>query len=39
MIDTIRAKVGGAQRITREEGLYLLREAPLLDLAPLLIML
>jgi len=35
MIDTIRAKVGGAQRITREEGLYLLREAPLLDLAPL----
>jgi cyclic dehypoxanthinyl futalosine synthase len=34
MIGTIRSKVIGGERITREEGLYLLREAPLLDLAP-----
>jgi cyclic dehypoxanthinyl futalosine synthase len=35
MIDTIRKKVLGGERITPDEGLYLLREAPLLDLAPL----
>jgi cyclic dehypoxanthinyl futalosine synthase len=35
MIDTIRAKVAEGERITREEGLYLLRDAPLLELAPL----
>jgi cyclic dehypoxanthinyl futalosine synthase len=35
MIGTIRAKVAGGERLTREDGLYLLRDAPLLDLAPL----
>jgi cyclic dehypoxanthinyl futalosine synthase len=35
MIDTIRSKVTGGGRLTREEGMYLLREAQLLDLAPL----
>jgi cyclic dehypoxanthinyl futalosine synthase len=35
LIDTIRAKVAAGERITREEGLYLLQDAPLLDLAPL----
>ena len=35
MLDIIRNKVENRERITREEGLYLLREAPLLELAPL----
>jgi len=35
MIDTIRAKIRNGERIKREEGVYLLRDAPLLDLAPL----
>ena len=35
MLDTVRAKVEAAERITGEEGLYLLQEASLLDLAPL----
>jgi cyclic dehypoxanthinyl futalosine synthase len=35
MIETIRAKVAGGERLSREEGLYLLREAHLLDVAPL----
>ena len=35
MLDRIRQKVVENERVTREEGLYLLREAPLLDLAPL----
>jgi len=35
MIQAIREKVTGGKRITRDEGLYLLREAPLLELAPL----
>lgn len=35
MLDRIREKVINAERITSEEGLYLLREAPLLDIAPL----
>ena len=35
MLDTLRAKVGAGERITPEEGLFLLRDAPLLDLAPL----
>ena len=35
MIADIRAKVAGGERLSREEGLYLLREARLLDLAPL----
>lgn len=35
MIDTIRAKVAAGERIGKEEGLYLLRDAPLLELAPL----
>lgn len=35
MLDRIRDKVEHGERITREEGMYLLREAPLLDLAPL----
>jgi cyclic dehypoxanthinyl futalosine synthase len=35
MIDTIRAKIRDGERIEREEGVYLLRDAPLLDLAPL----
>jgi hypothetical protein len=34
MIKTIRMKVSDGERLTREEGLYLLREAPLLDMAP-----
>jgi cyclic dehypoxanthinyl futalosine synthase len=35
MLDRIRDKVISGERITRDEGLYLLRDAPLLDLAPL----
>ncbi len=35
MLDKIRDKVEHGERITREEGMYLLRNAPLLDLAPL----
>ena len=35
MLDTVRAKVEAGERITGEEGLYLLQEASLLDLAPL----
>ena len=35
MLDRIRNKVIDGERLTREEGLFLLREAPLLDLAPL----
>ena len=35
MLDKIRDKVEHGERITREEGMYLLRDAPLLDLAPL----
>lgn len=35
MLPTIRKKVESGDRITEEEGLYLLREADLLDLAPL----
>lgn len=35
MISTIRKKVSAGERLMREEGLYLLREAPLLDMAPL----
>ena len=35
MIDTIRAKIRNGERVEREEGVYLLRDAPLLDLAPL----
>ena len=35
MLDVIREKVARAERITRGEGLYLLRDAPLLELAPL----
>jgi cyclic dehypoxanthinyl futalosine synthase len=35
MLDSIRDKVTGGERLTREDGLYLLRDAPLLDLAPL----
>jgi cyclic dehypoxanthinyl futalosine synthase len=35
MLGRIRDKVVQGQRITRDEGLYLLQEAPLLDLAPL----
>ena len=35
MLDVIRAKVESGERITREEGLFLLRDAALLDLAPL----
>ncbi len=35
MIDTIRAKIRNGERIEREEGVYLMRDAPLLDLAPL----
>ncbi|MCK4776400.1 MAG: dehypoxanthine futalosine cyclase [Candidatus Krumholzibacteria bacterium] len=34
-MDTIRAKIRNGERIKREEGVYLLRDAPLLDLAPL----
>ena len=35
MLKHIRGKVESGERITREEGLYLLTEANLLDLAPL----
>ena len=35
MISRIRDKVKAGERINREEGLYLLQEAPLLELAPL----
>ena len=35
MLDRIRDKVEEGRRISREEGLFLLREAQLLDLAPL----
>ncbi|MDH3197678.1 MAG: dehypoxanthine futalosine cyclase [Candidatus Krumholzibacteria bacterium] len=35
MMKVIRNKVARGERVTREEGLYLLREAPLLELAPL----
>ncbi|MEE9269664.1 MAG: cyclic dehypoxanthinyl futalosine synthase [Candidatus Krumholzibacteria bacterium] len=35
MLDRIREKVISGERMTREEGMYLLQEAPLLDLAPL----
>jgi len=35
MLDAIRDSVERGERITREQGLYLLREAPLLELAPL----
>ena len=35
MLDTIRAKVEAGERITEEEGLFLLRDINLLDLAPL----
>ena len=35
MLDRIRAKVEAGERLTPEEGTYLLQDAPLLDLAPL----
>ena len=35
MLDRIRDKVMNNARLTREEGLYILRDAPLLDIAPL----
>ena len=35
VLDTIRSKVKAGGRITSEEALFLLREAPLLELAPL----
>ena len=35
MLEGIRAKVCAGERITGEEGLFLLREVDLLDLAPL----
>jgi cyclic dehypoxanthinyl futalosine synthase len=35
MLDRIRGKIIEGERVTREEALYLLREAPLLDLAPI----
>ena len=35
MLDAVRAKVETGERVTPEEGLYLLNEADLLDLAPL----
>ena len=35
MLDRIRHKVIDGERIDREEGLFLLRDTPLLDLAPL----
>ena len=35
MLNEIRAKVEARERITRKEGMYLLTEANLLDLAPL----
>ena len=35
MLDTIRQKVASGERLNRDEGLFLLTEANLLDLAPL----
>ena len=35
MLNAIREKVAAGERITRDEGLFLLRDANLLDLAPL----
>ena len=35
MLDVIRDKVAAGERVTSEEGMYLLRDASLLDLAPL----
>lgn len=35
MLDTIRKKIENNERISREEGMFLLRDAPLLELAPL----
>ena len=35
MIETIREKVRDGERVNWEEGMYLLRDAPLLELAPL----
>ena len=35
MLDAIRAKVEAGERIDREEGLFLLRDANVLDMAPL----
>ena len=35
ILDTVRAKVEAADRITNDEALFLLREANILDLAPL----
>jgi cyclic dehypoxanthinyl futalosine synthase len=35
MLDAIRSRISHGERITREEGLFLLRGAPLLELAPL----
>jgi len=35
MINLIRNKIARGERVTREEGLHLLRAAPLLELAPL----
>lgn len=35
MLGTIRSKVTAGERITRDEGLFLLKEAPLLELSPL----
>ena len=35
MLDIIRKQAEAGQRLTREEGLYLLKEAPLLALSPL----
>ena len=35
MLDVIRKKAEAGERITKEEGLYLLQEANMLDLAPL----
>ena len=35
MLDAVRRKVSNSERLNWDEGLFLLREAPLLDLAPL----
>jgi cyclic dehypoxanthinyl futalosine synthase len=35
MLERIRSRVAAGERITREEGLHLLRDTPLLELAPL----
>jgi len=35
MIESIRGKVAAGERVNWEEGMYLLRDAPLLELAPL----